>query len=456
MFDIFSDSGNGLPAPLSPIEVEMNLAGAAKATVESRHAGPRTDHSDSLQRIVDQVAPDADLFPNSPRRITAESPPRSLIDSPILRDSASVAASSSHPGYKTKKEIIYFQKCDFCDWISTQTPDAQALTGLVEEKRLHMSTAHNGGPPLVGNVGVANEARPVAEREDYQLATAPRIIAEGIDDRKSQFSEGRFLMGPLNWKNVFSAMPLSQEPTFARIDLGVIGTPTLNANTIARAHSRAARDLSLDNFSAVNLKRNRDRTRLLMKPNGFEEGDGFVELVETSDAVLAVSNYVDVMRFLHPLDYGPQALFKVVLERFVIDDSQAEDIKKFFAACIEENAGRAVRGELPMSYNDCKTQWKMMPENKNEDRDGLSPAQFDRLKKQLFSEFKKNKSNGGPPHKKQRLPYCGKFNLPKGCPYKKTEEGCRSPDNFLARHACNVKVNGVYCGAKDHNANSHK
>ena len=147
-----------------------------------------------------------------------------------------------------------------------------------------------------------------------------------------------------------------------------------------------------------------------------------MELMRGHEAMMAVSNYVDIMRFLHPMDPGPQALFKVVLEKYWSENASADRIRRYFATVCDENAGRACRDEAPLSFNDCKVHWNNTEEvTRDKEKNPSKPRE---------------RSSGPTDRKRKKLPFCGKFNTAEGCPFKKTpmEDGCINPNGYKYKH----------------------
>ena len=98
-------------------------------------------------------------------------------------------------------------------------------------------------------------------------------------------------------------------------------------------------------------------------------------------------------------DPGPQALFSVVLEKFLLDrEVSAGLIRRFFMQVTEENAGRAIRNEAPLDYRECASTWNHMRTYSYPDRNN--------------KRSKTSQSRGN--NKKKRIPFCGSFNTVAG------------------------------------------
>ena len=316
----------GLPKPLTNSELKKSLAGAAKATVSSRHQGPRKDMRDSLQKLTDEASNDVRTvnFSETTMQNPSESSSSARNDSDDLRISPTEAYADRHPerrkqktpeGYDPEKPYYesrtLFQKfCRRCPWKSHPTYDASGLQGLVAELEFHVKDVHGGD-------GDSSSQRGLTEREEFKLATTARLIKESKDDRNNLFCEGRFLMGPLNWRSCDRQAPLSHE-VYPHIDLWHIGTPTAHRKTISWMHDRANRNIiKLDLFSDANLGRVIEKKKYSVGPGEVTVGAVDIELGATNtkdgtidnsratkEAIMAVHNFVQIRRFLHPTDIG--------------------------------------------------------------------------------------------------------------------------------------------------------
>jgi hypothetical protein len=73
--------------------------------------------------------------------------------------------------------------------------------------------------------------------------------------------------------------------------------------------------------------------------------------------------YAAIMHSIWPLDYTPHVLLRIMAEckwgEAAGGDrkSQMELVKRFFNDAAKENSGRAVRGEPPLDYPQCRARW---------------------------------------------------------------------------------------------------
>jgi hypothetical protein len=86
----------------------------------------------------------------------------------------------------------------------------------------------------------------------------------------------------------------------------------------------------------------------------------YKDMTEIVHVQMAVFNYIAVLRSLHPYDYGGLALQAVLIEagwgvHLSADKKETiRLIKKFFDESLMENSGRAVRKEVPLSYEEVR------------------------------------------------------------------------------------------------------
>ena len=61
-----------------------------------------------------------------------------------------------------------------------------------------------------------------------------------------------------------------------------------------------------------------------------------------------------------PLDYGPINIYAIIADKYDDRSSTAKLIKQFFSVAVDENAGRACRGQKPLTYTECATIWSTL------------------------------------------------------------------------------------------------
>ena len=180
------------------------------------------------------------------------------------------------------------------------------------------------------------------------------------------------------------------------------------------------------------------------------EGQGFVQATKAGDLILGCHNYVELMREIHPYDFGPRAMFRVMVEHFVNDRlTDPAPLRRFFMTMTEENAGRACRGQASATYEECGARWKrinpatygnverkrMIENEKDEVTDKVVDKVLARMGKKDGKQHKKTKkARGGP--------WCKYFN--KGhCPNEQQTNGCMGPNRVAYEHSCDARLQGI-------------
>ena len=350
-----------------------------------------------------------------------------------------------NPNPPQKDLNVYQMFCRICEWKSLSSTDPAAIVGLVAELEFHMKDCH----PPSNNTAATAAVVVSAEREEFMNATRPRLIPEAHDDRNNVFSEGRHIPGSVNWKNCSRGTPIEQTPVLTRIDLSHIGVPTNDTKIIGAAHNRASgKTNKLDRFSDVNMKNDEVRKKFLLLNGEMTEGEDFVQETKTHVLIMACLNYYEIMRYLFPTDIGPQALFRVILEKSLLDRrTTPEVIKSFFQAMVEENARRVCRAELPLTYDDVAARysgvyiymqcisyvrrWSSRAMTLS-GSPGLTLTEHGKRGSGMGKSSKNRPRMHEPPSKKKKLPYCGLFNKKTGCTNPKIgADTCKGPNGIL-------------------------
>jgi len=184
-------------------------------------------------------------------------------------------------------------------------------------KKNHMEEVEKLG---IGNIDYGKDKRP--KEKKYKAEK---------DDCWSKLHKIRFKGLPYSkprkyWKKVAKV----QEPTYRHIALDHVGAEGTPEKTIVKMHNRMV---------AVELG-------MMIREN----------IMDMKQAKMAMLNYVAVLRSLHPLDYSGLSILRVLEEADWASGQGGDEkkrtglVKKFFDDCARENAGKAVRGETPMTY----------------------------------------------------------------------------------------------------------
>ena len=175
-----------------------------------------------------------------------------------------------------------------------------------------------------------------------------------------------------------------------------------------------------------------------------------------------VINYAIGMHAIWPTDYSPLVIMKVLAENrwgeAVAEDEKTRTdlVKKFFNEVIRENSGRAVRGEPPLDYKQCRAKWsrtlelsfpKLMEAGGGKGAKSSGQGQQQQQGKgqssgqQPWKTGSKGTAGGGgglnmPPTAVNGVPCCYSFNQAAGC--------TRDP---RGQNACKDKDGKVYSTA---------
>ncbi len=160
---------------------------------------------------------------------------------------------------------------------------------------------------------------------------------KGADDGERELHPARFLPLPHSEPATYwHLVPTTHEHVYRHLPLELTCGRGIPEAVVARMHNRK---------SAVKLD-------ALAK-----------EVKDVKQAQIAVINYTVIQRFLHPLDLSGMTILLVLTEAGwgqAIGDSDKQRlalIKKFFEDTVEENSGRAVRQQPPLTHEQVKMRW---------------------------------------------------------------------------------------------------
>ena len=248
---------------------------------------------------------------------------------------------------------LFFKTCHLCDWKSNEDRNPRSLPYFCEELTLHMAFQHKISIDTAGQVDGVDQAQ-VQEQREYELATEDKVFPEEIDNAVSKFHRARYVGGPLNFQNCEKNMPMELKPVYTGRNLMHVNVPTQDVQLIKWMHNRASRKINkLERFSQENLSRIDFKKKLQVEPDGMLAEEHVIPCNEKHQLLQAACNYVELKRELHQNEVGARALFRVLLEKFVEISCTPELIKDFFANIVDENAGRAVRSENSLTYQEC-------------------------------------------------------------------------------------------------------
>lgn len=453
---------SGMPAPITSQQLSTALAASIAETEGFRHAGPGPAFT-----------------PQSTSFAPSFTPQHSNQDLASSRDNSHYQTQHNAVfGYDQQTSglaplpILYVKKCSKCEWSSIPTYDGNAYSGAVSDYDSHMKESH---PDPKTNEDTPSRSK---DSEEFIAATKPRKVEECEDDGVVNFCKARFFRSPLSWKNSQLSLPLEQLPVCTVGDYEPFGIEVNNRPLLKGLHKRDNKDLKLKHFTDANLT---------LVPNmqdtvlGFERGQSgrlftskaWKDIANTRDAMKAALNYMELCRSIHPLDSGPQILFKVcankylvitnnhnmqvMFEKYMLGVATPANLASFFGSVTWELANRAARSELPYRHQELMNKWDTAYGSV------AVSAYLDNtelLDKKVAESLKRVAPNNSPLKtvtKKARKPHswCPMFNTPSGCTNTQRDGGCTDHTGGEWKHGCNARVHGRPCNKTDHCRMNH-
>ena len=89
------------------------------------------------------------------------------------------------------------------------------------------------------------------------------------------------------------------------------------------------------------------RKQMSLQGGNLVEGKECKDLQNIGDGILSLHSWMELMRNLHPLDFGPVALFCLMLEKFTSGQIRTVgQITRMFVTVLGDNASRLVLNSL--------------------------------------------------------------------------------------------------------------
>jgi len=345
-----SVSTGGLPQTVQPEQLAHTIQAAARDTLGFRHPGPAVSHLDPVAIAAQGLSRPQTMLAD-PNEVTFQ-----LVTSAPARQPADQQWVSARNLAPPPAQAIYVKSCKKCSWTTIPTSDPLAYPGAVADYESHLREDH---PESKDSGDSSSKSK---ETEEYKRATTLRKAEIVQDDAFSNSCEARFWRAPLSWRITQLQLPMEQLPLCTVGDFEPLGLEVNNRKLLSDLHNRGCRSLKLKHFSDQNLKIVPSQQDTLV---GFERGTGgklytakeYKELSGVKEAIKAVFNYSELNRYFHPLDSGPQVLFKVLFEKYVEGLASSEPIVKFFTSIQWELANRASKKELPYKYEELLIKW---------------------------------------------------------------------------------------------------
>ena len=367
-------------------------------------------------------------------------------------------AKSPEPGDPQQEATVYQKHCNKCSWKSLPSYDPRAYVGAVADYEFHVKDTHSEQKDN-GEFSTHNK-----DTEEFEKATRLRDVTIVKDDCNLNLCEARYWRQPLSWTNSQLNLPVDQKPICTVGDYEPYGMEINNKQLIKALHSRSNKTTNkLKYFSDPNLKVIPSQQENLITFDKANSGQllttkEWKELNSEKEAIKAAHNYCELMRAIHPLDSGPQILFKVMLEKFLSGGTTSKQLEEFFNSVTWELANRAAKSQLPYRYAELQLKWDQSYRNSyhaqisvKDDRN-LSEIVSDTVKRTM-----KNLNIRTPTKKpRQTHNWCPDYNKEGGCSNTKTETGCKDGSDKVLKHGCSVrKANGRMCNSAEHNRQNH-
>ena len=290
---MFENQYGGMPASMTEQQIRSNTHAAMAEMAEFRHQGPVAGvHRQELS--TPQLAPpeytrqEQQQFSHSPGRV----------------------ANPEMPWVLPHQPVLYVKRCEKCEWSSIATYDSRAYDGAVRDYDSHMREAHTESNDQ------GDSSSRSKDTEEFSLATKPRKVEACEDDGLANLCKARFFRFPFSWKSCQLSMPIQQKPTCTVVDMEALGIQVNNKALLKDLHDRGFKTFKLKNFTDANLTMVPNSQDMVL---GFEKGasgrlftsKAWKEISGVKDAIKAALNYMQLSRHFHPLDSGPQVLYKV-------------------------------------------------------------------------------------------------------------------------------------------------
>ena len=359
-----------------------------------------------------------------------------------------------------------------CGWLSYKSHDKAMLDSCIKQLQLHLLTDHGVSGSGTGDA-IPNSKGDKSYRE-YLAATKPKTVTDVIDDATYNLCSARFFAAPLDIKVLGMKMPVCTSPINTVVDLSHIGVDVTNPDTLRKIQNRASVQFKLRDFSEPNLRSHQTPGDELVAVQHTKDhlymSKKIKNLENPTDCLKAFFNYCILAQNFHVLDWSPHALMKVVLEKYATGLPTVEMYERLFEKFIHENAVRAQKRAVPLTYQEILTKY-----NTTIASPAVNLSSIKSIVRREMQNAAKNPNNlnrsqergagrdgVSSPNKKVRLTkddYCPHFNRNEEkpfCPNPGTKEGngC-TVDGKEFKHACSKKVGSKFCGSSRHNIFNH-
>ena len=442
----WADQYRGTPGSVTPAMLASSLATVAAQNASFRHQGPH-----DVQGLVGGWPGQQEVPATAAQGLHLPQGAHGMVGGLLGQQDAQPPAAHDHG------LTVYIKKCSKCSWESIATTDPKAYQGAVADLELHMKHAHADQKEDRFSSHINKES------EEYRRATQLVDVPATQDDCHLNLSPVRFFRAPLSWKNSQLQLPVEQQPVCTYGDYEPYGIEINNRGLLKDLHNRAIKNHRLKVFSDRNMKVTPSQQENLV---AFDKGSSgnlittkeWKELLNEKEALKAAHNYMELCRAIHPLDSGPQILFKTMLEKYLAGGTSAKQLEDFFSSVTWELANRAAKSELPYKHAELMLKWDQLYRYSSTPQ--VPPVGGSQMDKQLMVYMKRmmeTTNNHSPKKAKQSHSWCLDFNKQgTGCTNPAREGGgCTDKNGRNLKHGCSFRTEGKTCNSLDHNRWNH-
>ena len=313
----------------------------------------------------------------------------------------------------------------------------------------------------------SEEEKSDRDRESYNDVIKERTMEACVDNRVDLLAPARFLPTPLQYQHIAKKQPARQTPVWERIDLAHYGLHLADTSIVGKIHDRCYGGIKLNYFLAMNLGVDEEDKDVVLRPqrSGTLKQTKSVKTISSmEEAAQALMNCSLIWRFIHPLDYGTEAIVRFLMNKIYHHNPQRRlttvaVVCAFFQSAMKGNADRVLGPENPRTYQELVSFYNSMDwssgvalHNAELSTNGArSDGKGSSIKRTSQGQDRQEKKK---PKIVTTVPVCFDFNKAEGCSRADGDMCNRNGRQFM--HICSrVGRNGSVCGSKEHGDAEH-
>ena len=455
---------SGFPPNLSETDFDNTILKLQQTANNCKHPGAKQPDRD----VRIQVVSGPEVLPSS---VVTSNPQKSTSSQGSMLSMPSMEPGAPQDD-KVLQEVTQYCPISGCNFRTYETFDPNLLDACIKQLSLHMKVSHDMGSTDQWGDSSNNSPSTVPDKSqrEYKEATRQRHVKKTVDDANLNLSEARFFAVPLDNKVVAQNMPIVNTPINSVVTFSHLGVDVATKDLIRKLHNRAETGLRLKNFSETNLKNfhaaGDEMVAVKYEKDQLQLGKKQKALEDPKECVKAFFNYAAMHGQIHPLDWSPKALLKVVLDKASVGSPRVSEYEHLFERFINENAGRAQKSGVPMTYAEIVSLWTtfISPNPVAINKTYVDKMVHDSIMQQVKGNKPLARRQGGgsslSPIKKPRLEFCTDWNANKAfplCTNTQVQGGCKTDDDKFLKHSCSKKVDsfGRRCGSENHGFYKH-